>query len=73
MYFNPFAGREPGVTLRYRFPDHWAELVLKRRQVDEDALLSAHAAAPLAGSEVADRRHSQLVRLDPDPRDGFHS
>lgn len=66
VYFQ-FAGREPGVSIRYRLPDHWAELVLKRNRVEAEALLSAHATAPLAGAEITGRGHSELVVWIPTP------
>lgn len=59
-YFQ-FGGREPGASIRYRLPDHWAELVLKRNNVKEAALRSAHATAPLAGANITERGRSEFV------------
>lgn len=61
VYFGRFEAGLPGVRVRYRLPDHWAELVLKRSETDEATLRAVHSRNPLPGSAVAARGHSELV------------
>lgn len=56
-----FEGRGAGISLRWRLPDHWAELVVKAARVQREALERALADNPLAGAAVADRGRTEHV------------
>jgi hypothetical protein len=62
-----FDGREPGVSLRWRLPDHWVELVVSASRVSREALERALGAIPLPGAAVADRGRTEHVVWVPTP------
>lgn len=56
-----FEGRGPHISLRWRLPDHWVELVVGAARVQREALERALADNPFAGAAVADRGRTEHV------------
>lgn len=62
-----FDGREPGVSMRWRLPDHWVELVVMASRISRTALEQALVDVPLVGAAVTDRGTSEHVVWVPTP------
>lgn len=59
--------RGTGVLMRYRFLDHWAELILSRKSHEESAVRELLKARPLPRAEIAPRGKSEIAVWIPTP------
>ena len=67
MYFRELNGAGSGGVMRFRIPDHGAELILKRKFTEEDELRRVHRDDPIPGAEVIPRGRTELALRKPTP------
>lgn len=60
VYFA-FGDRRPGIFLRYRLPDQWAELVFERNRIDLVGLHASLARDLVPGADLTARGESQIA------------
>lgn len=68
VYFRPLSDDGIRAAVRYRLRDDWAELVLHRARISEDALRACFRANPIPGADIAARGRTELAVWIPTPR-----